>query len=185
MKSNGRWRRVNGETPRYGRERGWTPKWAKTQDTRASPNSLETHLVRKWRDIGHLPVLSTWRDGLMDIYLTAWSCDASPVRASLAADPVTAPVQTLPPGPSCNLLSIAVSELVIPVADIPDCASLHSACRQERDVPRTRLVSSKRTSAVAASKALNIKSIRDTGLFKKQLKTVLFCAAYSVYPVSC
>jgi len=24
-----------------------------TQGTRASPNSLETHLVRKWEDIGH------------------------------------------------------------------------------------------------------------------------------------
>jgi len=31
----------------------WTPTWAEAQDTGACPNSLETHLVRKWRDIGH------------------------------------------------------------------------------------------------------------------------------------
>src|SRR6218665_1621055 len=46
MKSNGRGR-VNGKTPRYGRrrERRWTPTRAKAQDI--SPNSLETHPVRK------------------------------------------------------------------------------------------------------------------------------------------
>src|SRR6218665_2203697 len=51
MKFNGRGRRVNLKTPSYGRrrERRWTPTWAEAQDTRASPNSLETHLVR-----GHL-----------------------------------------------------------------------------------------------------------------------------------
>jgi len=40
MKSNGRWRRVNGKTSRCGRrrERRWTPTRAKAQDTRASPN---------------------------------------------------------------------------------------------------------------------------------------------------
>ena len=51
MKSNSRWQRVNGKTPRYGRwrEKGniWTPTRAVTQVTRASPNSLETHQVRK------------------------------------------------------------------------------------------------------------------------------------------
>jgi len=69
MKSNGRWRTVNGKTPRYGRrrERRWTPTRAKAQDTitRASPNSLETHLARKWRDIGHLRALSPWSNGWM------------------------------------------------------------------------------------------------------------------------
>jgi len=33
---------------------------AKAQDTIASPNSLETHLVRKRRDIGHIRALSPW-----------------------------------------------------------------------------------------------------------------------------
>ena len=49
MKFNDRRRRENGKTLRYGRrrQRRWTPTWAKAQDTRASPNSLETHLVRK------------------------------------------------------------------------------------------------------------------------------------------
>ncbi len=43
------YKRVDGITPRYGRqrERRWTPTRAKAQDTRASPNSLETHIVRK------------------------------------------------------------------------------------------------------------------------------------------
>jgi len=35
MKSNGRWRGVNGKTPRHGRRR--TPTWANAQDTRARP----------------------------------------------------------------------------------------------------------------------------------------------------
>ena len=37
------------EKPRYGRQREWrwTPTRAKAQDTRANPNSWETHLVRK------------------------------------------------------------------------------------------------------------------------------------------
>jgi len=65
---------------------------------------------------------------------------------------------------------------------------LRSVGRQELDVPRTRLVSSERAFEVAEPKAWNklpvdIKSTRDTaGLFKKQLKTFLFRAAY---PVSC
>jgi len=56
------------KTSRYGRRRvgRWTPTWAKAQDTRASLNSLETHLVRKWGDIGHLQVLSPWSNGWMD-----------------------------------------------------------------------------------------------------------------------
>ena len=57
----------NGKTPRYGRwrERWWTPTRAKAQDTRASPNGLETHLFRKWGDVGHLHVwaLSQWSNG--------------------------------------------------------------------------------------------------------------------------
>jgi len=39
MKFNGKPRRVNGKTPRHGRqrERRWTPTRAVAQDTRASP----------------------------------------------------------------------------------------------------------------------------------------------------
>src|SRR6218665_2535660 len=40
------------------REGRWTPIRAKAQDTRASPNSWETHLVRKRWDIGLLRALS-------------------------------------------------------------------------------------------------------------------------------
>jgi len=74
-----------------------------------------------------------------------------------------------------------------PCRRYPGRASLRSVGRQELDVPRTRLVSSERAFEVAAPKAWNklpvdIKSTRDTGLFKKQLKTFLFRAAY---PVSC
>jgi len=32
----------------------------------SQPNSLETHLVRKWGDIGHQRTLSPWIDGWMD-----------------------------------------------------------------------------------------------------------------------
>src|SRR6218665_4217185 len=55
------------KTPRCGRrrERCWTPTRAKAQDTRASPNSLETHLVRKTVR-GHLRELSPWSNGWMD-----------------------------------------------------------------------------------------------------------------------
>jgi len=68
-KSNGRWRRVIGKTQRYGRrrERQWTPTGLKAQDTKALPNSLETHLARKWGDIGHLWVLSPWNNGWIDL----------------------------------------------------------------------------------------------------------------------
>jgi len=53
-------------------ERPWIPTRAKTQDTRASPNSLGTHLVRKWRDIEHLRALSQgMKAGAMD-GLTYW-----------------------------------------------------------------------------------------------------------------
>src|SRR6218665_288607 len=45
---------------KYGRRREgrWTPIRAKAQDTRANPNSWETHLVRKRWDIGLLRALS-------------------------------------------------------------------------------------------------------------------------------
>src|SRR6218665_4099045 len=48
------------ENTKYGRRREgrWTPTRAKAQDTRANPNSLETHLVRKRWDIGLLQALS-------------------------------------------------------------------------------------------------------------------------------
>src|SRR6218665_3046037 len=48
------------ENTKYGRQREgrWTPIRAKAQDTRANPNSWETHLVRKRWDIGLLRALS-------------------------------------------------------------------------------------------------------------------------------
>src|SRR6218665_1397082 len=48
------------ENTMYGkrREGRWTPIWAKAQDTRANPNSSETHLVRKRLDIELLRALS-------------------------------------------------------------------------------------------------------------------------------
>src|SRR6218665_2347530 len=69
MKSNGRRRRVNGKHPDVegegkgvGHQHGRNP----MQDTRASPNSLETHLVRKRGDIGHLRAPRPWSNGWMD-----------------------------------------------------------------------------------------------------------------------
>src|SRR6218665_1158766 len=48
------------ENTKYGkrREGPWTPIRAKAQDTRANPNSSETHLVRKRWDIGLLRALN-------------------------------------------------------------------------------------------------------------------------------
>ena len=48
------------DNTKYGRRREgrWTPIWAKAQDTRANPNSWETHLVGKRWDIGLLRALS-------------------------------------------------------------------------------------------------------------------------------
>src|SRR6218665_911641 len=48
------------ENTKYGRRREgrWTPIRAKAQDTRANPNSSETHLVRKRWDIGLLRALN-------------------------------------------------------------------------------------------------------------------------------
>jgi len=56
------------KTQRYGRrrERRWTPTRAKVQDNRATSDSLETHVVRKWGDNGHLQALSLWSSGWMD-----------------------------------------------------------------------------------------------------------------------
>src|SRR6218665_2351525 len=47
------------ENTKYGkrREGRWTPIRAKAQDTRANPNSWETHLLRKRWDIGLLRAL--------------------------------------------------------------------------------------------------------------------------------
>src|SRR6218665_3213529 len=44
------------ENTKYGRRREgrWTPTWVKAQDTRANPNSWDTHLVTKRWDIGLL-----------------------------------------------------------------------------------------------------------------------------------
>ena len=80
-----------------------------------------------------------------------------------------------------------ISELVIPVADIPGRSTLRSAERHDLFVPRSKLVSSERAFSVAAPKAWNrlpvdIRLTPDTRLFKKQLKTFLFSSAYPASP---
>src|SRR6218665_933522 len=58
LKSNGRKERMKNTKKGKRREGRWTPIRAKAQDTRANPNSWETHLVRKQLDIGLLRTLS-------------------------------------------------------------------------------------------------------------------------------
>src|SRR6218665_1965022 len=60
------------ENTKYGkrREGRWTPIRAKAQDTRANPNSWETHLVRKRWDIGLLRALSLRIMMMMNTILT-------------------------------------------------------------------------------------------------------------------
>jgi len=101
MKSNGRWRRVDGITPRYGRqrERRWTPTQAKAQDTRASFNSLETHLVRKWEDIGHLRALSPWINGWM-----LWKLHSSKLNPAIELFSLSLPLFSSPWKPMCSTL---------------------------------------------------------------------------------
>src|SRR6218665_1098199 len=57
------------ENTKYGkrREGRWTPIRAKAHDTKANPNSWETHLVRKRWDIGLLRAL---RPGIMMMMMT-------------------------------------------------------------------------------------------------------------------
>src|SRR6218665_904727 len=59
------------ENIKYGRRREgrWTPIRAKAQDTRANPNSSETHLVRKRWDIGLLRALNPRIMMMMMIYI--------------------------------------------------------------------------------------------------------------------
>src|SRR6218665_2950712 len=70
------------ENTKYGkrREGRWTPIRAKAQDTRANPNSWETHLVRKRWDIGLLRALSLRIMMMMmmivSIHLYSASCSA-------------------------------------------------------------------------------------------------------------
>src|SRR6218665_833715 len=57
MVDKSEWKTPSMESKGEGR---WTPIRAKAQDTRANPNSWETHLVRKRWDIGLLRALSLW-----------------------------------------------------------------------------------------------------------------------------
>src|SRR6218665_3363931 len=61
------------ENTKYGkrREGRWTPIRAKAQDSRANPNSWETHLVRKRWDIGLLRALSP-RIMMMMMMTSTW-----------------------------------------------------------------------------------------------------------------
>jgi hypothetical protein len=75
-------------------------------------------------------------------------------------------------------------ELLESVADMPGRASLRSVGRCSLNVPRTRLKMGERAFSIAAPQAWNrlpleIKLVKDTLSFKKQLKTFLFSAAFS------
>jgi len=54
-----KYRDMEGEGTVNGYQHGWKP-------SIPEPNSLETRLVWKWGDIGHLQVLSPWSNGWMD-----------------------------------------------------------------------------------------------------------------------
>src|SRR6218665_3255972 len=79
--------RADGKHQVYGRRREgrWTPIRAKAQDTRANPNSWETHLVRKRWDIVFLRALSPRIMMMMMIRrprrrrAVRWTCDRSEV----------------------------------------------------------------------------------------------------------
>jgi len=70
-KSNGKRRRVHGKITEIWQLKGK----AMDTNTGGSPgyqnqhDSLESHLVRKWGDIGHLRALSPWINGWMDGWL--------------------------------------------------------------------------------------------------------------------
>src|SRR6218665_3371225 len=63
------------ENTKFGkrREARWTPIRAKVQDTRANPNSSETHLVRKRWDIGLLRALNPRIMMMIYIYIYNFS----------------------------------------------------------------------------------------------------------------
>ena len=70
LKSNGKWRRVNGkhqdmegEGKGDGHQHGRKPR---IPEPVLTPNSQETHIVRKCGNIGHLRALSSWSNGWMD-----------------------------------------------------------------------------------------------------------------------
>jgi len=74
-------------------------------------------------------------------------------------------------------------ELLESVADMPGRASLRSAGRCSLNVPRTRLKMGERAFSVAAPQAWNrlpveLKLVKNTLSFKKQLKTFLFSTAF-------
>src|SRR6218665_644568 len=68
------------------RERRWTPTRSKAQDTRASPNTLETHLVRKRWDIGLLRALRPWLYGWMEFECHRKLSSSGPVWVQLLTD---------------------------------------------------------------------------------------------------
>ena len=80
---------------------------------------------------------------------------------------------------------VYLSELVIPVADIPSRASLRSSNNHDVVVPGSRLKFGERAFSVAAPRIWNTipsnlkDPTLDTKLFKKGLKTFLFKKAYS------
>ena len=78
---------------------------------------------------------------------------------------------------------VYLSELLLPVANIPARSSLRSADNQLLDVPRTRLAIGDRAFAVAAPRAWNrlsseLRLTTNTVYFKNRLKTYLFVKAF-------
>ena len=78
---------------------------------------------------------------------------------------------------------VYLSELLLPVANIPARSSLRSADNQLLDVPRTRLAIGDRAFAVVATRAWNrlpseLRLTTNTVHLKNQLKTYLFVEAF-------
>ena len=74
-------------------------------------------------------------------------------------------------------------ELLESVADMPGRASLRSAGRCSLNVPRTRLKMGERAFSIAAPQAWNrlpveLRLVKNTLSFKKQLETFLFTTAF-------
>jgi len=66
VKKKHEWIPMAGEEKWMENTKIWKAK-RKAMDTNTGGKSLETHLLRKWRDIGHLRALSPWSNGWMDL----------------------------------------------------------------------------------------------------------------------
>src|SRR6218665_294668 len=98
------------ENIKYGRRREgrWTPIRAKAQDTRANPNSWETHRVRKRWDIGLLRALSPRIMMMMMIAFCLDYCGCCVIAVVLLDTPVL-DVRTRDPNWKRQRLTVATS----------------------------------------------------------------------------